>query len=37
MSPTYAVKTLIGQGDADGDGNDQSIDNITNHDIGENQ
>jgi prepilin-type N-terminal cleavage/methylation domain-containing protein len=35
MNPTYAVKTLIGQGDADGDGNDQSIDNITNHDIGE--
>lgn len=35
MNPTYAVKTKIGLGDADNDLNDQSIDNITNHDIGE--
>ena len=28
------VRTLIGRGDADGDGEDLSIDNITNHDIG---
>jgi hypothetical protein len=31
------VRIQIGKGDADGDGNDQSLDNITNHDIGENQ
>jgi prepilin-type N-terminal cleavage/methylation domain-containing protein len=35
-SPTYQFKQKVGAGDADGDGNDQSIDNITNHDIGEN-
>jgi hypothetical protein len=28
------VRTLIGRGDSDGDGEDLSIDNITNHDIG---
>lgn len=30
------IATYIGQRDADNDGNDQSVDNITNHDIGEN-
>ena len=31
------IRIQIGKGDANQDGDDQSIDNITNHDIGENQ